>query len=275
MSSSSQLQRPFQNATVTYFCYGCEARLAQTEVIEIPATAELECSKCHTRCLEQLEATVTAAPPPPPPTATTTTTIPATPGPAPVGNALPHTQMHTIPPTSGSRPVPGGNMSPLDMLFGATLQQILTPDTPAGMIQIQLIESGPGGVGVGHLSGLRAILGGGLGGDVAMGDADFQRILDHLFQNAMNGHHQGPPPLTKQQIQQLSHVKCTDEMERNRMDCVICQDVWAQGADLIKLPGCNHYFCTECVGPWLERSSTCPTCRARVTVNADEQPQPH
>ncbi|QDZ25829.1 hypothetical protein HOP50_19g83710 [Chloropicon primus] len=42
--------------------------------------------------------------------------------------------------------------------------------------------------------------------------------------------------------------------------CSICQDEMASPLKL----RCNHIFCAECIGEWLDRDTTCPLCRTVV-----------
>ena len=45
--------------------------------------------------------------------------------------------------------------------------------------------------------------------------------------------------------------------------CVICLGEHEEG-DHIRTLGCNHYFHTGCVDPWLLSKQTCPLCMADV-----------
>jgi Ring finger domain/PA domain len=64
-------------------------------------------------------------------------------------------------------------------------------------------------------------------------------------------------------------VTCELSVAQSKKECVICQEVFAVGATFVRLP-CSHLFHTECAKMWLQRRSTCPTCRFEVpTGNAD------
>jgi Ring finger domain/PA domain len=66
-----------------------------------------------------------------------------------------------------------------------------------------------------------------------------------------------------------SSVTCELSIAQSKKECVICQEVFAVGASFVRLP-CSHLFHTECAKMWLQRRSTCPTCRFELpTGNAD------
>ena len=53
--------------------------------------------------------------------------------------------------------------------------------------------------------------------------------------------------------------------------CVICgvcdRDELDAAGSLGTLDGCEHWFCADCILPWLTtRSSTCPVCRQEATA---------
>ena len=62
-------------------------------------------------------------------------------------------------------------------------------------------------------------------------------------------------------------------------DCSICQDEMILGTQGTQLP-CKHYFCTDCIMQWLERSRSCPVCRSEIVTESEKeessrQQQPH
>jgi Ring finger domain/PA domain len=66
-----------------------------------------------------------------------------------------------------------------------------------------------------------------------------------------------------------SAVTCELSIAQSKKECVICQELFAVGATFVRLP-CSHLFHTECAKMWLQRRSTCPTCRFELpTGNAD------
>ena len=53
-------------------------------------------------------------------------------------------------------------------------------------------------------------------------------------------------------------------------DCSICQEVFAVGDQVLKLP-CRHLFHSDCVRGWLEAKTTCPLCRNRLPDASEEE----
>lgn len=53
-------------------------------------------------------------------------------------------------------------------------------------------------------------------------------------------------------------------------DCSICQEVFAVGDQVLKLP-CRHLFHSDCVRGWLEAKTTCPLCRNRLPDVSEEE----
>ena len=45
--------------------------------------------------------------------------------------------------------------------------------------------------------------------------------------------------------------------------CVICHEEWKYG-DMCYSTHCNHVYHSDCLMKWMERSKSCPTCRAPV-----------
>ncbi|KAF7192302.1 E3 ubiquitin-protein ligase [Pseudocercospora fuligena] len=43
--------------------------------------------------------------------------------------------------------------------------------------------------------------------------------------------------------------------------CHVCQESVQTGTVVTWLPKCQHWFCAECLEPWLRDHNTCPTCR--------------
>ena len=57
------------------------------------------------------------------------------------------------------------------------------------------------------------------------------------------------------------------------MECPICYDVIAEGA--VHSTPCGHVFHQACMTSWLERATTCPSCRTTVVeapTNPDAEP---
>lgn len=49
--------------------------------------------------------------------------------------------------------------------------------------------------------------------------------------------------------------------EDGEATCHVCQEDVEVGTVVTWLPKCQHWFCTECLEPWLKDHNTCPTCR--------------
>mmetsp|Transcript_38653 Transcript_38653/g.97351 ORF Transcript_38653/g.97351 Transcript_38653/m.97351 type:complete len:337 (+) Transcript_38653:183-1193(+) len=99
--------------------------------------------------------------------------------------------------------------------------------------------------------------------DAPMGDymsgPQLQNFLNRLF--VQSGSH-GPPPTDEDTLKSLPRIQCTDEnsTEYDGKDCAVCQDQFASGDCLTRLP-CSHLFHESCIKPWLEMHNTCPICR--------------
>ena len=44
-------------------------------------------------------------------------------------------------------------------------------------------------------------------------------------------------------------------------ECAVCLGNFAEGEPIKFLPGCGHFFHSECIDTWLRASATCPLCR--------------
>ena len=52
-------------------------------------------------------------------------------------------------------------------------------------------------------------------------------------------------------------------------ECYICLQVFTKKKIIRKLP-CGHMFCEMCLKPWLEKNSTCPTCKYELKPKSDD-----
>lgn len=81
-----------------------------------------------------------------------------------------------------------------------------------------------------------------------------------------------PPSTSKAFLKDLLENKTFDESIIHNTQCPIClkefcllkQDNTSKTA--IKLP-CNHNFHIDCIKPWLEQTSTCPSCRYEMPTD--------
>jgi hypothetical protein len=47
-------------------------------------------------------------------------------------------------------------------------------------------------------------------------------------------------------------------------ECPICTESLVEEDETLSLDGCGHKFHAECIKPWLQKQSSCPTCRHSV-----------
>lgn len=84
----------------------------------------------------------------------------------------------------------------------------------------------------------------------------FAQLLDQLFQS-----HQGTtlPAMSPEEITKLTRKSgdCNDT-------CPVCIEAMCGGVVLVET-GCGHVFHESCIVPWLERTASCPVCRADLT----------
>ena len=85
-----------------------------------------------------------------------------------------------------------------------------------------------------------------------------------------------PPPgesLPQKTCDVLARVDKDHVTSSQTMECPICYDVIAEGA--AHSTPCGHVFHQTCMTSWLERATTCPTCRTAVAeapANPDAEP---
>ena len=58
-----------------------------------------------------------------------------------------------------------------------------------------------------------------------------------------------------------------------RLDCAICQEEFDEETPVIQMP-CHikHIFHGHCIRDWLNRQNSCPLCKQKLEVPADEMP---
>ncbi|CAO1940214.1 unnamed protein product [Urochloa humidicola] len=54
--------------------------------------------------------------------------------------------------------------------------------------------------------------------------------------------------------------------------CAVCLADFDDGEAVRVLPECLHYFHAECIGTWLQGSTSCPMCRAETTPTPTPSP---
>lgn len=87
-------------------------------------------------------------------------------------------------------------------------------------------------------------------GDYAWGNAGFDAVITQLLNN-LDGSNSGPPPMPKEQVENLPTVKISDEQVKNtNLQCTVCMDDFQVGDCARQLP-CEHFFHQDCIVPWL------------------------
>ena len=46
--------------------------------------------------------------------------------------------------------------------------------------------------------------------------------------------------------------------------CAVCYEGWSKHTVPVQAPKCGHVFCDRCLDRWLQKSRTCPLCRAHL-----------
>uniref|UniRef100_A0A6N2KYP5 RING-type E3 ubiquitin transferase n=1 Tax=Salix viminalis TaxID=40686 RepID=A0A6N2KYP5_SALVM len=60
---------------------------------------------------------------------------------------------------------------------------------------------------------------------------------------------------------------------KGALECAVCLNEFEEDEKLRLIPNCDHVFHPDCIGAWLESHSTCPVCRADLTVPSASVPQ--
>ncbi|KAJ6354024.1 hypothetical protein OIU76_002951 [Salix suchowensis] len=60
---------------------------------------------------------------------------------------------------------------------------------------------------------------------------------------------------------------------KGALECAVCLNEFEEDEKLRLIPNCNHVFHPDCIGAWLESHTTCPVCRADLTVPSASVPQ--
>lgn len=57
---------------------------------------------------------------------------------------------------------------------------------------------------------------------------------------------------------------------KGTLECAVCLNEFEDEEKLRLLPKCNHVFHPDCIDSWLSLHTTCPVCRADVTLDSEE-----
>ncbi|XP_010414560.1 PREDICTED: RING-H2 finger protein ATL56-like [Camelina sativa] len=95
----------------------------------------------------------------------------------------------------------------------------------------------------------------------------------HHRRRRRNRRHESSDGLSSRFVKKLPQFRFSEPTStsytRYGSDCVVCFDVFRQGQWCRNLPGCGHVFHRKCVDTWLLKASTCPICRARVSLREE------
>ena len=98
-------------------------------------------------------------------------------------------------------------------------------------------------------------------------EEDDEAILDEVYKKA--------PPASKKVVSDLERVvvssNALENAEKNEgkegdASCPVCMQDLCDGDTVVVLP-CKHGMHPECIGPWLEQTNSCPTCRAELPTD--------
>ena len=105
-----------------------------------------------------------------------------------------------------------------------------------------------------------------IGGVPQAGDS----VLNAVMAASMQGgtHYIGTRPAALAVREGLEKVEVGESVAGAM--CVVCQQAFEVGEVSTFLPSCHHMFHIDCIQPWLERHSECPTCRAKLK-DVDEE----
>ena len=74
-------------------------------------------------------------------------------------------------------------------------------------------------------------------------------------------------PTPQSVIQRLTHSNFQQSQHQAMKECIICQEDYKEGDQLITLDcDSRHYFHEQCIEEWLKRNNLCPICRMPVSV---------
>ncbi|XP_025413583.1 E3 ubiquitin-protein ligase RNF126-like isoform X2 [Sipha flava] len=94
-------------------------------------------------------------------------------------------------------------------------------------------------------------------GDYVWGRDGLDSIVSQLL-NQIDG--AGPPPLTKEKIQEIPTALISQDHLDVKLQCSVCWEDFTIDEKVMKL-ACDHMYHKDCIIPWLELHGTCPICR--------------
>jgi len=107
-------------------------------------------------------------------------------------------------------------------------------------------------------------------------------VMDHLLEmlgpmvlSSLASHLSGPrvKRASDDAIAALPIVEVTSEMANQECgcSCAICLNDFEVGAEGVTRMPCKHLYHKACLLPWLESHNTCPSCRAEVEAQPQEE----
>ncbi|KAL0098391.1 hypothetical protein PUN28_008358 [Cardiocondyla obscurior] len=97
-------------------------------------------------------------------------------------------------------------------------------------------------------------------GDYVWGRDGLDAIVTQLL-NQMDG--TGPPPLSRNQIDEIPTTIITQSQVDCKLQCSVCWEDFKLSEPVRQLP-CAHVYHAPCIVPWLELHGTCPICRQNL-----------
>uniref|UniRef100_A0A6M2DIA3 RING-type E3 ubiquitin transferase n=1 Tax=Xenopsylla cheopis TaxID=163159 RepID=A0A6M2DIA3_XENCH len=71
-----------------------------------------------------------------------------------------------------------------------------------------------------------------------------------------------PPPAAKSVIENLPNR----DIKHDKEQCTVCLRYFTIGAEAKELP-CKHFYHSECIIPWLQKTNSCPLCRHELPTD--------
>lgn len=79
-----------------------------------------------------------------------------------------------------------------------------------------------------------------------------------------------PPAMTLAQLQQIPKATITKEQADLLFQCAVCFHEFKSNEDEVRKLPCNHMYHDKCIFPWLRNNPSCPTCRAPIPHQEDD-----
>ena len=98
-------------------------------------------------------------------------------------------------------------------------------------------------------------------GDYFNGSED-QLLALAEYLSRLEPQHLGTPPLSQSKIDNLPLTPFNSN-ECKDCACTICRDELSEGEEVVILK-CGHPFHLDCIKPWLQSHSDCPSCREPI-----------